>query len=131
MVDKVRLGSYQELMAVAEGGTKVTKGLSWSGTIDLGGYTSGVFHATLAGNVSIILPAPSSTTAFTMTLILTQDTTGGRTLTVKGTASAFGVPITLSTAANAVDIVHLLWDGVRWSAMVGGLSMSIPTSWIV
>lgn len=131
MGEPVRLASLQELMAVAEGDTKVVKGLSWAGNVSLPDVLSGVYHVLLTGNVVLSLPLPASTTAFTVTLELTQDATGGRTLTVPGVVAAYGVPPMLSTAANALDELHLMWDGVRWKVRVAGLSDAIPTSWVV
>ena len=102
-----------------------------SGTLDLSGLTQQSFvHATLTGNVTVTLPA-APVVGMTVTLELKQDSTGGRTLTIKNAVASFGVAITLSTAANALDEVHCVWDGVRWKARVGGLSDSIPTSWVV
>lgn len=104
---------------------------SVSGTLDLSGVTQQSFvHATLTGNLTVVLPS-APIVGMTITLELKQDSTGGRTLTMKNIPASFGVPITLSTAANALDEIMCLYDGVRWKARVGGLSDSIPTSWVV
>lgn len=104
---------------------------SVSGTLDLSGVTQQSFvHVTLTGNLTVVLPS-APIVGMTITLELKQDSTGGRKLTMKNIPASFGVPITLSTAANALDEVMCLFDGVRWKARVGGLSDSIPTSWVV
>ena len=104
---------------------------SVSGALDLSGVVQQSFvHATLVGNLTVTLPT-APIVGMTITLELTQDATGGRKLTMKNIPASFGVPITLSTAANALDEVMCLYDGVRWKARVGGLSDSIPTSWVV
>jgi hypothetical protein len=102
-----------------------------SGTLDLSALTTqNIVHARLTGNLTVVLPS-SPVVGQTITLELQQDATGGRTLTMPNAVAAFGVPITLSTAANALDEIMCLHDGVRWKARVGGLSDSIPTSWVV
>ena len=104
---------------------------SVSGTLDLSGVTTkNIVHARLTGNLKVVLPS-SPVVGQTITLELQQDATGGRTLTLPNAVASFGVPITLSTAANALDEIMCLYDGVRWKARVGGLSDSIPTSWVV
>lgn len=102
-----------------------------SGTLDLSSITTqNIVHATLTGNLTVLLPT-APIVGMTITLELKQDATGGRTLTIKNVPTSFGVPIALSTAANALDEVMCLFDGVRWKARVGGLSDAIPTAWIV
>ena len=104
---------------------------SVSGTLDLSGVTTqNIVHARLTGNLKVLLPS-SPVVGQTITLELQQDATGGRTLTLPNAVASFGVPITLSTAANALNEVMCLYDGVRWKARVGGLSDSVPTSWVV
>lgn len=104
---------------------------SVSGALDLSGLTRQSFvHATLTGNVTVTLPT-APVVGMTVTLELKQDSVGGRTLIVKNAVASFGVAVTLSTTPNALDEVHCVWDGVRWKVRVGGLSDSIPTSWIV
>ena len=49
------------------------------------------------------------------TLKLKQDATGGRTATFPATVKwAGGTAPTLSTGANAVDIISFLWDGTNY-----------------
>jgi hypothetical protein len=51
------------------------------------------------------------------TLILKQDATGGRTLT--STMKFLGGVKTLSTAANAIDVLSVFYDGVDYLATLG------------
>jgi len=87
---------------------KVTA-LGSSGTATTITCTSGnVFTATLTGNCTFTLSAPSTTTANTatsFTLILTNDGTAGRTVAFSGGTFKYpGGSVTRTTAANAVDI---------------------------
>ena len=68
--------------------------------------------ATLASNITSLaftnMPAGG-----TVTLIITQDGTGGRTLTTTGIKYA-GASSTLSTAASAIDMLNILFDGTTY-----------------
>ena len=81
-----------------------------------------LFKATLTGNITIAntaLPSPATPgTQFAM--VLTQDATGGRTLTLTGIKRSQGV-LTLSTAPNSIDIISFLYDGTNWYAGAMGL----------
>ncbi|MFB9787888.1 hypothetical protein [Microbacterium testaceum] len=85
----------------------------------------------LTGNVTLSVNAGLASKAYSCTLELTQDTTGGRTLLLANVATPYGIPIALSSAANAVDIVRLEWNGARWAAYLGGTQLAIPSTWIV
>lgn len=78
---------------------------------------SNVFTATLTGNPSFSPSGPAS--GQTINLLLTQDATGGRTVTwgssVKWINGSAGV---LSTAASAVDLVVLTYIGTTWYGSV-------------
>jgi len=70
---------------------------------------------TLTGNCTLTFTAPSGPCS--LQLIVVQDGTGGRTLTYPASVKwAGGSPITLSTAANSVDIVSFLYDGGSYYA---------------
>jgi len=80
-----------------------------SGTATTITCTAGnVFTATLTGNCTFTLSAPSTTTANTatsFTLILTNDATAGRTVAWAGGTFKFpGGSVTRTTTANAVDV---------------------------
>jgi hypothetical protein len=98
---------------------------SWSGAVNLTSVTGPrTIRATLTGNVtSVTMPTWSSSVAASITLILAQDTTGGRTWVMPGT-SAFGIDIILSTAPLARDLVVMLWTGVQWIAIPSALDVS-------
>ena len=91
----VLLGGYRETVGTFAGST---------GTITVNVGASTIKNYTLTGNITIntnnITNAP---TGSSFTLILTQDATGGRTLT--SNILFAGGSKTLSTAANAVDVL--------------------------
>lgn len=97
---------------------------SW-GTVSAGTYTidatSGTIHRmTLGGNVTI--------SAFTnpqagqsVTLVVTQDGTGNRTLT--STMKFAGGVKTLTTSSNAIDAISVFYDGTNYlAALVKGFA---------
>jgi hypothetical protein len=91
-------------------------------TVVVTGFTGGAWtancaagtiqKATLGSNITSLaftnMPAGGS-----VTLIITQDATGGRTLTTTGIKYA-GASSTLSTAANAIDMLNILFDGTNY-----------------
>lgn len=81
--------------------------------------TNALIHRRLTGNITGITLPTTPTPGQMITLVLTQDATGARTLTTP--AAIFGhegMDPTLSTLPNSVDMIGLLYDGVRWWAMV-------------
>jgi hypothetical protein len=91
-----------------------------SGTVSFSYYTGTVKTATLTGNITVdtnnITNMP---TGGTMTLILTQDGTGSRTLT--SNIKFAGGSKTLSTAAGAIDTISIYNDGTNLlAALVKG-----------
>lgn len=82
---------------------------------------------TLTGNVTIntndIINAVAGSTA---TLIITQDATGGRTLT--SNLRYTNGNCTLSTAANSIDTIRVLYDGARYFARLDKAYVD-PTIW--
>jgi hypothetical protein len=85
----------------------------------------------LTGNVVLTVNSGEPGLAYSTTLKLTQDATGGRTLVLANVASSYGVAIPLTASSNATDTIRLEWDGEVWSAYLGGQQMLIPTSWVV
>ena len=63
-------------------------------------------------NIADLPSAPRANTMFAMRI--QQDATGGRTLTLTGFKKAYG-QLTLTTAANAVDILVFMYDGTNWN----------------
>lgn len=79
--------------------------------------TQSIIHWTLTGNVTITAMPSAPTPGMTLSLVLTQGTGGGRTLTLPATVkvpSALAIPLT--AAAGSVDVVHLWWTGAIWTA---------------
>lgn len=76
-----------------------------------------MIRVTATGNLTIntsALPSnPKPNTQFAIKI--QQDATGGRTLTLTGFKKSQGV-LPLTPAANAIDIVVFLYDGVNWYA---------------
>lgn len=77
---------------------------------------------TATGNLTLStadLPSsPKTNTQFAMKI--TQDPTGGRTLTLTGFKKSQGV-LTLTTNGFAVDILVFMYDGTNWNAGMMGV----------
>ena len=103
-----------------------------SGTLDLSAVTTNqIIHLTRVGDITITLPM-SPIVGQTITLVMKKDATATvYSFKLTNVTTAYGVSITPSSAANALDEIMCFYDGVRWKARVGGLSDSIPTSWAV
>ena len=72
-----------------------------------------IFTMTATGNLTIS-SVTGATAGSSATLIITQDGTGGKTLT--STMKFAGGSKTLSTAAGAIDIISLFYDGTTYYA---------------
>lgn len=109
----------------------VAAGATWTGAVTaLVSWLPSTRRVTLTGNTTLTLPTPPSNVSGTITLVVKQDATGGRTLKVVGARTSYGVAPALTGTANAVDIVHLLWDGEAWTCLVGATNTSVPTGWV-
>lgn len=102
---------------------------SSAGTLTLDMTTANVFEVTLTENVTTLTISnpPASGKAGSLTLILKQDATGGRTFAWPASVkSAGGTDPTISSAANAIDIYTLLTTdaGTTWYVFTGGQSFS-------
>lgn len=86
-----------------------------SSTADTIDWTAGPKHkSTLTGDCTYTFTAPAGPTNLMLTVI--QDGTGGRTATWPGTVKwprGGGAP-TLSTAADAVDLIGFYWNGTAY-----------------
>lgn len=91
--------------------------ISTSATID---WTAGNHQkATITGDVTLSFTAPSQGTA-TLIIALSQDGTGGFTVTLPGTVEwPRGVAPELSETANAKDLLSFYWDGTAYHASYG------------
>lgn len=79
----------------------------------------------LIGNITLVLPTPSADYSGTITLLLTQDATGNKTVTwpteVMWTEAIEPQP---SATANSMSMIHLLWTGREWVGMNGGRNIA-------
>lgn len=85
--------------------------ISASGSVTVDYNEANIHELTLTGNVTTLTISnpPSSGTAGNLTLILKQNSTGGYTVSWPSAIKwVGGVEPTLSTAANAVDIISLM-----------------------
>lgn len=117
----------------AQAGTIFDLGTAVTGAVDFDGagatadtLVNAVFKATLTGNITIdaatAFPAsPKAGTQFAFRI--KQDATGGRTMTLTGIKRSNGV-LTLSTAANATDVIVFFYDGGQWYAGPMGMNFS-------
>lgn len=103
-VENVELDDYKET---------IYTGGSTTGTITPDVANGNVQAITLTGNITFNAFS-NAETGQTMTLIITQSSTGGETLT--STMKFAGGEKTLSTAANAVDILSVFYDGTNYYA---------------
>ena len=79
----------------------------------------------LTGNVTgVTLPSWASSDSGSITLVITQDGTGGRTLVLTGVTWAGGTPPTYTTAANGRDLIRLFWTGLAWIGEPVALNVS-------
>lgn len=80
---------------------------------------------TLAGNVTLTLPTPASTLSGTITFVLTQDATGGRTIAWPAAVKwPDGIAQQPAAAAATTSVIHLLWTGAQWLGLLGGKSFA-------
>jgi hypothetical protein len=77
-------------------------------------YSLGTVHTvTLTGNVTFAAPT-NMAAGNSLTLILTQDATGGRTGTWNASYKWLGGTPTLSTTAASIDVVNIFYDGTNY-----------------
>jgi hypothetical protein len=84
---------------------------TWSPDVNNGN----VQEVTLTGN-STINSIQNIQRGQSLTLIITQDSTGGRTLTMGSSFKFAGGVNTLSTAANAIDVMSIFYTGSTYIA---------------
>lgn len=86
----------------------------------------GTHRRTLTGNVTVDLTGRAPVDpqqAVSVSLVLVQDATGGRTVAFSGVKWPNGVAPVLSAAAGAVDVVTLLWAG-EWLGFLSGQAVA-------
>lgn len=98
---------------------------TWSGAVSLADVTEPrMIRVAMNGNVTAVtLPTWASSESGSITLMLSQDATGGRTWVMPGT-SAGGTDVVLSAAPNARDLVRLFWTGIQWVVTAVALNVS-------
>lgn len=110
------------------GGVETLNALgSGSGTRAIDLASGNVVSATLAGNTTFTFTGATASTACSFGLYLTQDGTGGRTVTWPASVRwAGGVAPTLSTGAGALDIVvfETINGGTTWYGSLVGNNFS-------
>jgi len=79
--------------------------------------------ATLTGNITVTIPSTYFNGEL-LTLELTQDGTGSRTVTWPANFKKAGGSLALSTAAGATDIINMRWDGTNWVEVSRALNVS-------
>lgn len=95
------------------GETVIAGGSTGASTLTPNAAAGSIYNYTLTGNITIN-SLGNAVAGTSMTLILTQDATGNRTLT--STMKFAGGSKTLSTAANAIDVVGVMYDGTTYYA---------------
>jgi len=98
---------------------------SWNGAVSLVDVTTPrTIRVTMTGNVtSVTMPTWASSSSGSITLMISQDVTGGRTWIMPGT-SALGIDIALSTAASARDLIVAFWTGIQWVLIPSAMNVS-------
>ena len=81
-------------------------------TWDTGGYATSQASVTLGGNRT--LDITNAVAGASGILIVTQDATGSRTLTLPAGSLSAGGSITLTTTAAAVDVLSWVYDGTSY-----------------
>jgi hypothetical protein len=82
---------------------------------------------TMTSNLLITLATPVGPKSATISLVLYQDATGGRTITwPSATVLKWpdGIIQQPAAAANSMSIIHLMWTGTQWVGLVGGKSFA-------
>ena len=99
---------------------------TWNGAVVLDEYPR-TYLSTLTGNVtSIALPAsPLAIQSGTITIVVTQDAVGGRTITWPASVKwPEAIPAQPTPGANSISMFNLLWTGTQWFGLVGGKSFA-------
>jgi hypothetical protein len=79
----------------------------------------------LTGNVTLTLPTPDPLISGTITLVLTQDAIGGRTITWPTSVKwPDGIAQQPAGGPSTTSVIHLLWTGAQWLGLLGGKSFA-------
>ncbi len=115
-------------VALANGGgqeTVVTNATA-TGATTLNLANGNVFNLTLTGNVTFTFSGATSGKACAFSVYIKQDATGGRTVTWPTVKWAGGSAPTLTTSANAIDVLvfESLDGGTTWFGSLVGANFS-------
>ena len=102
---------------------------SISESIDLSNENKNlIVHGTLTEDVIVLLPeAPLP--GNTITLELSQDSYGGKSVSIPGAYTSYGVSINPDPTPETLSELMLFWDGIRWHARISGLTELSPEGW--
>ncbi len=109
-------GNVGNLVTTKYNETVVAGGSTGAATITPDAAAGTIFNYSLTGNITIN-SLGNAVAGTGVTLILTQDATGNRTLT--STMKFLGGTKTLSTAASSIDIMSVFYDGTTYYASLG------------
>lgn len=84
-----------------------------SGAFGIGRYNAENIRIRLTGNMTLSITA-GKFIGDEINLILEQDGTGSRLMTWPSNFKKVGGTLTLSTAAGAIDVIKMKWDGTNW-----------------
>jgi hypothetical protein len=101
----------------------------WTGAVSIANGHASIAKSNwmkrqLTGNTTLTMGTGTASKAYTVTIEVVQDATGGRTLAWSGVSWAYGVAPTMSTAAAARDIYYLTWTGNIWVGSVGAQAVA-------
>lgn len=98
---------------------------SVSGTYTVNLSNGSVHELTLTGNTTITLPSVIAGRAQSFVLILTQDSTGGRTTTFSPTPLwSGGTAPSISTVASSVSVLTFMSVGSSWVGFLAGTDVA-------
>lgn len=99
---------------------------TWNAAVVLDKYPQTYISSLSASVSSLALPtSPIGLQSGTITLVLTQDATGGRTITwPAGLKWPDGIPQQPASGPNTTSVIHLLWTGSQWLGLLGGKSFA-------
>lgn len=98
---------------------------TWNGAVTVDKYPQ-TYLSALSGSVtSLTLPTPLGILSGTITLVLTQDATGGRTIAWPAAIDwPDGIVQQPAAGPNTISVFHLMWTGSQWLGFVGGKSFA-------
>lgn len=104
-----------------DGGRGPATSGTWSGSVSLSETAiKGSLRVSLSNSTTLLLPSMSSSRDASVTLYITQGTGGSKTITwptaIKWDTATKPV---LSTAAGAIDVITLMWNGLYWTGVMG------------